>query len=165
MKRIVALALASLCLTVAAGAQARVTVNFLDAQDYTDVPISQRQRADMLEAFSEHFLKLGRQLAPTQHLVVDVVDIDLAGRPRGRMTDDEVEEFRVVHSTDWPRMHLRYLLLDGDTVVARGDVQLSDMAFASRLRTYPPNARWPHEFQMIDDWYRATIRPLQVAAR
>lgn len=152
------------CLALHAVAAAAVTVNYVHAEQFTDLPKTPWQRQQALEDLSQHFQELGAGLQPGQDLVIDVLDIDLAGReePNGfALTGVRI----LRHEGDWPRMHLRYSLLEGGKVLKSGDAQLSDKSYAYRGTTYPSDARWPAEKQMIDVWWRATLAPDAGAAR
>jgi hypothetical protein len=152
-----AAALASLLL--AGPACAEVTVNYVNPEKFADLPRAPYQRRQALDDFAAHFRELGKSLPPGMDVAIDVLDIDLAGREQpNRFGSDEL---RVMHGgADWPRMHLRYALSEHGKVVASGDAQLSDMSYTDDINSYPRDARWPYEMQMIDDWWRKTIAPL-----
>lgn len=153
----IALAVAGLLL--AGAAHAGVTVNFVHADGFSDLPHAPRQRQQALDDFAAHFRQLGEGLRPDQELVIDVLDIDVAGRMEpNRAGGDEI---RVVHGgAEWPRMQLRYTLTEHGRTLASGEARLADQNFATRVNNYPSDARWPYEMQMIDDWWRKTIAPL-----
>ena len=158
------LAFAAACLAAHGIAAASVTVNYVHDAQFTDLPRTPWQRQQALEDISEHFQALGKTLPAGQDLVIDVLDVDLAGReePNG-IAQTGVRILR--HQGDWPRMHLRYALTEGGKVVKSGDAQLSDKAYGNRIAGYPSDARLPAEKQMIDDWWRATIAPDRTAGR
>jgi len=152
-------ALLSACLLLAGSASAAVTVNYVQPDKFSDMPRAPYQRQPALDDFAEHFRQLGETLRADQDLTIDVLDINLAGREEpNRFGGDEI---RVMHGgADWPRMQLRYTLTDHGRTVASGEAQLADQNYATRINSYPGDARWPHEKQMIDDWWRKTIVPL-----
>lgn len=158
------LALAGLCLLLAGAARAGVTVNYIHADQFSDLPREVWQRQQALDDFAEHFRELGKDLRPGQDMVIDVLDIDLAGRERPvRFGHDPI---RVLNEgADWPRMHLRYTLSDHGRTIASGDVQLADKSYTDHINDYPHGSRWPYEMQMIDTWWRKTIVPLETAGR
>lgn len=158
------IALAAAGLLLAGAAQAGVTVNFVDADHFSDLPRTSWQRQQALDDFAAHFRQLGEGLRPEQDLVIDVLDIDVAGREQpSRFGGDEI---RVIHGgADWPRMRLRYALSENGRPVASGEAQLADQNYSTRINSYPSDARWPYEMQMIDDWWRKTIGPLGKAGR
>lgn len=153
----VPLLLASLLL-VPGAAFAAVTVNFVASERFTDMPRTPELRQQALDDVADHFRRLGEGLGPRMDLVVDVLDIDLAGRERpGTPSFDSV---RIMDGIgDRPRMHLRYLLTEDGKEVARGEAELSDSGYRERMSTYQGAESLPYEKQMIDDWWRKTMRP------
>lgn len=152
------------CLLAHGVGAAAVTVNYVRDADFTDLPRTPWQRQQALEDISEHFQALGKGLPAGQDLVIDVLDIDLAGREDpSRFGVSGVRVLR--HEGDWPRMRLRYSLIEGGKVLKSGDAQLSDKSYGSHGNSYPSSARLPVEKQMIDDWWGATIAPDPTAGR
>ncbi|WP_323143539.1 DUF3016 domain-containing protein [Massilia phyllosphaerae] len=152
------------CLASHGIAMAGVTVNYVHDARFTDLPRTPWQRQQALEDISAHFQALGKDLPAGQDLVIDVLDIDLAGREEPNRF--ALSGVRILsHGGDWPRMRLRYSLVEDGKVLKSGDAQLSDKAYGNRVNAYPSDARWPHEKQMIDDWWRATIVPDPGAAK
>lgn len=152
----VATVLAASCLAAPGLATAAVTVNYVHDAGFTDLPRTPWQRQQALEDISEHFQSLGKGLPAGQDLVIDVLDVDLAGREDpSRFGISGVRVLR--HDGDWPRMRLRYSLIEGGKVRKSGDAQLSDKSYGTHVNAYPSTARLPVEKQMIDDWWRATI--------
>jgi hypothetical protein len=140
----------------AGAASAAVTVRYVQPERFTDLPRAPWQRTQALDDFKKHFETLGAALPPGQDLAIDVLDIDLAGReePNGLGSD----ELRIMRGgADWPAMRLRYTLSEGGKVVASGTAQLSDKGYADHINTYPRDARWPYEMQMIDEWWKKTF--------
>nr|WP_314539172.1 DUF3016 domain-containing protein [uncultured Massilia sp.] len=137
-------------------ASAAVTVNFVAPERFTDLPRAPELRQQALDDIADHFRRLGEGLAPHMDLVVDVLDIDLAGRERpGTPSFDSL---RIMDGIgDRPRMHLRYLLTDDGKEVARGEAELSDSGYRERISTYPGAENLRYEKQMIDDWWRKTL--------
>ena len=158
------LALAGLLLAIQGAASAAVTVQYVQAENFTDLPRESWQRQQVLDDIAEHFQELGKTLGPGQDLTVDVLDIDLAGRerPNGFTTDP----IRIRNGRgDWPTMRLRYSLTENGQVVRSGEASLSDKAYMNRISTYPSTERWPVEKQMIDSWWRQAIQPERSARR
>jgi hypothetical protein len=151
--------LAAACLLLAGAARAAVSVDYVHPETFSDLPRAPYQRQQALDDVAEHFRKLGEGLRPGQDLAIEVLDIDLAGREEpNRFGGDEL---RVMHGgADWPRMRLRYTLSENGRTIASGEAQLADQNYAIRINSYPSDARWPHEMQMIDEWWRKTIAPL-----
>lgn len=139
-------------------ASAAVTVNFVASDRYTDLPRAPELRQQALDDLAAHFRHLGEGLGPRMDLVVDVLDVDLAGRERpGTPSFDSV---RIMDGIgDRPSMRLRYLLTDDGKEVARGEAELSDGGYRERVSTYLHAESLPYEKQMIDDWWRKTMPP------
>lgn len=158
------LAFAAALLAAHGIAMAAVTVNYVHDAQFSDLPRTPWQRQQALEDISGHFQALGKDLPAGQDLVIDVLDIDLAGREEPNRF--ALSGVRILHHDgDWPRMRLRYSLVADGKVLKSGEAQLSDKAYGNRVNGYPSDARWPHEKRMIDDWWRATIVPDQGAAK
>ncbi|MDN4051634.1 DUF3016 domain-containing protein [Massilia sp. YIM B02763] len=150
-------ALLVLALLLAQGvADAAVTVHFVAPERFTDLPRTPAQRQQVLDDIADHFRRLGEGLGPRQDLVIDVLDIDLAGRERpGTPSFDSV---RIMDGIgDRPQLRLRYLLTDDGKEVARGEAELSDPGYRERVGTYGGMESLPYEKQMIDDWWRKTM--------
>ena len=156
LRRLAGAALCALSQAAAGSAAAAVTVNYVHDKDFTDLPKTPWQRQQALEDISEHFQELGKQLPAGQDLVIDVLDIDLAGSEAPNQFALSGVRVRR-HEGDWPRMRLRYSLLEGGKVLKSGDAALSDKSYGNHISSYPTDARWPAEKQMIDSWWRATI--------
>ena len=153
------LVLLGACLLLAGSVQAGVTVNFVRPDQFSDLPHAPDQRQQALDDFAEHFRRLGEGLRPGQDLVIDVLDIDVAGREEpSRFGGDEIRVMR--SGAEWPRMQLHYTLSENGRTLASGDAELADQNYRTRVSRYPNDARWPYEMQMIDDWWRRTIAPL-----
>lgn len=87
-----------------------VILTFVDPTRYEDIGINENSRQQALDNLRRLFDLLARRLPQDATLRVDVLDVDLAGKPllpaslRGRY------DVRVNSAIDWPRMHLRYVL-------------------------------------------------------
>jgi hypothetical protein len=109
-----------------------------------------------------HFDKLGKQLPPGQELLVEITDIDLAGRENvGRWPRD----LRIVAGVDWPRINMRFSVVSQGQVVRSGDLQLRDMAFKDRHSRYSNGDGLRYEKRMLDDWFQLTVAPQERTAR
>lgn len=158
------LALAGLFLLSAGAASAGVTVTYDHPEKFTDLPFTQWDREQVLADMTAHFNKLGKQLPPDQNLKIEVLDVDMAGREQPNRRSGQ--DIRILKGgADWPRIHLRYSLESGGTVIKSGDEQLSDMMYLGRLNRYPQGERLQYEKQMLDDWFKKTIAPQQAARK
>jgi len=136
-------------------AAAAVAVAFTNPDRYTDVGKHYAQ-AEVAQREIEGFLKqLGKHyLAPGQTLVVEVLDIDLAGRyePRG----PNLRELRIVRDqADFPLLKLRYVLKAEDRILAAGEDIVTDRVY--RFHSSAPSSNEPmsYEKRMLREWFIA----------
>jgi hypothetical protein len=150
-------------LALATGAVfAGTSVNYVNQERFTDLPAAASDRELVLKELTQHFDKLGKQLPPGQELLVEITDIDLAGRENvGRWPRD----LRIVAGVDWPRIHMRFSVVSQGQVLRSGDLQLRDMAFKDRHSRYSNGDGLRYEKRMLDDWFQLTIAPQERTAR
>ena len=153
------LAVAGACLLsagVALAGTARVT--YQHPERFADMPFSQWEREEVLHSLTDHFDRLARHLPPDQQLQVEVLDLDMAGRLVPTMR--AMRDVRLMHGgADWPRMDMRYAVVQGDQVLKSGQVKLADMAYLHRLSRYADGEHLRYERRMIDDWFYKEITP------
>jgi hypothetical protein len=145
-------------LCAGAAAQAAVTVNFVKAEDYPDMPLSTADRDDILHNISAYFTRLGTNLPEGTDLRIDVLDLDLAGHlePSRRGSRD----LRILRGgADWPRMTLRYAVESGGKVINSGEAKIQDMDYQSHASRMSDSDPLRYEKRMIDDWFYKTIAP------
>ena len=63
---------------LAIGAEAVVTVNFVEPEKYTDMPFGFYDKQRVMDELKKHFDKMAAALPPGQDLKVDVLDIDIS---------------------------------------------------------------------------------------
>jgi hypothetical protein len=115
--------------------EAAVTVSFSDPDHFTDIGDSAQGAPNLrlLRELTAYFQSLGdKHLAPGQALVLDVRDIDRAGRlePWAGGTVP-----RILDSVTWPRMTLRYELREGGKLVAGEEETLRDQNYLQRAQS------------------------------
>jgi len=155
MRHVLRLAAASIAGVLAAvPAMAEVRVTFVDPHTYTDAGLNAPGPVDgnapALIGLRRILERAGQRLPPGQDLQIEVLDVDLAGiLPPWREPTSRV---RVMEPTTWPRIRLRYALLQQGRTVANGEETVTDMAYLSR-----PAARAadPLRFEetMLRDWF------------
>lgn len=140
-------------LAVAAAAHAgTVEVKFIDPDKFTDARDDALRREDVLKTLEERLKQLGaKKLPASQTLQVEVLDIDLAGDAFPRVG---LRETRVLRGrADWPRIHLRYTLREGDKVIRSGDDHLADMNYLMGSLRASQDGPLPYEKRMLDQWF------------
>jgi hypothetical protein len=139
-----------LAMCLALPAQAAVEVNFVHPERYTDAGFGAVETQRTCTEIAQHLDRLGqRYLGAGQDLRIEVLDIDLAGRPHIGVGD-----FRVMRSSgaDWPRMRVRYVLEAAGAAPVRGEELIVDQDYL----------RWPlrtpeslgYEKRMLNEWFR-----------
>jgi hypothetical protein len=151
----VAAALAVCALSAAAGGV--VEVGFVEPKRFADAgrtPMEIERTTRSLAAFLQ---SLGALLPEGSTLRLQVSDVDLAGIPRYDRTDRDV---RVIDGRgDWPRITLRYELVEGERVVATGAEEISDLDYFSRPQMHLPDTDLPYEKRMLANWFRSRFAP------
>ena len=157
--------LAGLCMAAAGAAMADVTVNYIDADHYTDLPRQTVPREAALDEFTQHFQRLSMTMPAGEELVIDVLDIDLAGH--GRPTRNAAEDIRIVTNSvaDWPHVVLRYTLSEHGKVVDSRTVELTDRVETDELHVYPAGLRYPRDMRLLDSWWHGTFQTPAMAQR
>jgi len=149
-------ALAGLLGLAAGAASAGVTVNYIESDKFADLPFAPWERKQVLEELSTYFTKLGEKLPAGQDLVIEVTDIDLAGREYPNVSNGR--DLRILKGTaDWPIINLRYSLTQNGQVLKGGDARLADMNYMQRIGRFSDNDSLRAEKRMIDEWFDATI--------
>ena len=147
-------------LVVAPAAQAAVQVAFPSPESYTDASLDRandgRAREATLRLIREHLERLGqRHLAGDVKLVVDVLDIDLAGEHETLRA--RAYNVRVLRETTWPRIKLRYVLSRGERVLAQGEEMIVDENYLMRVDARISSDPLRYEKRMLDEWFRDRI--------
>ncbi|MBQ5940716.1 MULTISPECIES: DUF3016 domain-containing protein [unclassified Massilia] len=152
------LALAGLLALSAGAASAGVTVKYIEPDKFSDLPFAPWEREEVLKDLSEHFTELGKALPPGQDLLLEVTDIDMAGReyPSSRAARD----LRILRGmADWPVVKLRYTLSENGQVLKTGDAKIADMNYLQRINRWSDGDRLRYEKRMIDEWFAKNIAP------
>jgi hypothetical protein len=140
-------------------ASASVHVSFVDPERYVDARSfgAARIGADksVLRGIRRHLEYLAEhRLPPNLTLNVEVLDIDLAGfRKLGRAGGDAL---RVLTEATWPRITLRYVLIESGNEVLSGEETLADVTYLQHGGRYGSDTL-RHEKRLLDDWFTSRI--------
>jgi hypothetical protein len=130
-----------------------VEVSSPNAARFADAGESSREIETNVNVLTHHLQNLGKRwLAPGQHLSIEIVELDLAGRvfPSARH-----QPLRVLNGgADWPRIEIRYVLSSPAGEIGRGQDRLSDMTYM--VSSYAPATGEPlgYERRMLTEWFR-----------
>jgi len=145
----------SIALLATAPARADVQVTFAAPEKYFDA-IPRRDVAGAREmtirTIREHLVRLGeRYLAPNRTLMIEILDIDLAGELEWWQGPDYV---RYLRSHTWPTIKLRYTLEEsGQTIDSKEEI-VSDPWY--QLHVIPRSGEsMPYEKEMLARWFRS----------
>ncbi|MCW5633317.1 MAG: DUF3016 domain-containing protein [Rubrivivax sp.] len=151
-----AIALISAAVLVAlarpAHAAGSADVRFVDAERFADAGRNPHDRERVLASLKAHVQRLAQRLPDGQQLRVEFLDLDLAGDERMRSSGD----VRVLRGgADWPRMHIRWALQQGDGTLKSGEERLSDLDYlmGSRTLAATSDGDWPYEKRMLTQWF------------
>jgi len=131
-------------------------VRYVDAPRFTDIGRDGATRERAQRQLTEHLQTLARRLPDGQTLRVEFTDIDLAGDIEWR----RASEVRVLRGrADWPRMALRWTLLDGGRTVKTGEERIADMDYLHRLPAAASAGELPYDRALLDRWFSQSIAP------
>ncbi|MBR0680446.1 DUF3016 domain-containing protein [Roseomonas eburnea] len=156
MRAVLSIAATGIAGLVAAGpAQAEVRVTFVNPQSFADANLYAARPADQtsptLVGLRRIFERIGQDLPPGQVLLIEVLDVDLAGYfPPWQVPNPSI---RVMEPTTWPRIRLRYSLSQEGRVVASGEETLTDMTYLQRPEAVRSGAPLRFEEPMLLDWF------------
>lgn len=149
------LTLAALLLAFALPAQAggKAEVTFDKPENFTDIGWTERDRQDTLTSLADWLGKLAARLPEGQVLRVAITDVDRAGQVRPDAAN--IHGFRLLTGrADWPRVELRYTLLDGSRTVKTGEARLFDLAYLqSRLTAELQRDGLGYEKRLLKKWF------------
>ena len=138
---------------------AQVEVRFDHPEKFRDASLDNRgypQGADpqVMKALTQHLQKLGqRYLRPGQQLVIDIRDIDLAGR--FEPWHSQAYDVRFMREITWPTIDLSYTLSQPGKPDQQAQERVSDKMYLSRPgRVASSSDRLYAEKAMLNDWFR-----------
>jgi len=140
----------------AAATRADVHVSFNQPERFSDAsPSGQRgpARERTLREIAAHLERLGtRYLKPGQTLMVEISDVDLAGRiDPWRMGADHL---RILSGSTWPRIVLRYTLTQDGAPPRTAEETVADLDYQSRPEGRMSSDPLRYEKAMLDEWFR-----------
>jgi hypothetical protein len=144
-------------LVFAAVARAGVTVTYVHPEAFSDANLrggyGEKARAPALDGIRQHLERLGqRYLKPDQTLTIEVLDLDLAGRFEPWHAN--AYDVRYMREITWPRMTLRYTLVQNGVTLAQGEEMISDMTYLMDAGARLSSDSLRYEKTMLDDWFR-----------
>ena len=149
---------AALCCAAVLPVQAagKADVSYVKPEEFRDAGRGAVDRERTMTSLTQYVQQLARRLPDGQTLRLEVTDIDLAGEIHPSM---RVNDLRVLRgSADWPRLNLRYTLLDGSRTLKSGEAQLADPAYMfSSIGKSAVDGEMAYEKRMLRKWFDETI--------
>jgi hypothetical protein len=158
MRRLASLILATMAVMMfAETARAGVTVTYVHPETFSDANLrggyGEKARAPALDGIRQHLERLSqRTLKPDQNLKIEVLDLDLAGRLEPWHAN--AYDVRYMREITWPRMTLRYTLVQNGITLAQGEETISDMSYLMDASARLSSDSLRYEKTMLDDWFR-----------
>ncbi|MBA6119231.1 DUF3016 domain-containing protein [Pseudomonas sp. NC26] len=138
---------------------AQVEVRFNHPEKFRDASLDSagyERGADsyVMTTLTQYLQKLGlRYLQPGQQLVIDISDIDLAGR--FEPWHSRAYDVRFMRDITWPSIDLSYTLSQPGKPDQQAKERVSDKMYLSRPGRSASNSdRLYAEKAMLDDWFR-----------
>ena len=140
-----------------ATARADVAVTYVHPENFTDAYLrggyGAKALAPALDGIRQHLELLGRRhLKPDQTLTIEVLDLDLAGQLEPWRA--YAYDVRYMREVTWPKMKLRYTLVQNGVTLAQGEESISDMSYLMDASARVSNDSLRYEKTMLDDWFR-----------
>ena len=122
------------------------------------------ERDAMFRHLARTLTRLGeRDLPPGRKLTVELVDVRPAGQfEPWRASADNV---RILRDVTPPSVKLRYRLTEGKRVIASGDETVTDMNYLWDAAARSSIGSFPHETELMRDWFRDRIVRLKPQPR
>lgn len=150
-------ALAAVFALGAGAASAAVTVNYVNMDQFADLPSSDWEKEEVLKGIADYIKKLGADLPAGQDLTINIYNVDLAGReyPGNRASGD----MRVLEGkSDWPLIELQYSLSANGQVIDSGTAQINDVSYMNRMmKRSQETDRLRYEKRMLQAWFKKTF--------
>jgi len=143
---------------------AQVEVHFDHPEKFRDASLDSagyERGADayVIKTLTQYLHKLGqRYLQPGQQLVIDIRDIDLAGR--FEPWHSRAYDVRFMRDITWPTIDLSYTLSQPGQPSQQAEERVSDKMYLSRPgRVTSSSDRLFAEKAMLNDWFRQRFAP------
>ncbi len=142
---------------------AQVEVHFDHPEQFHDASLASTgyergADAEVMKALTDHLHKLGqRYLQPGQQLVIDIRDIDLAGR--FEPWHSRAYDVRYLRDITWPSIDLSYTLNQPGQPPRQAKEHVSDKMYLSRPGRQASSDRLYAEKAMLTDWFRQRFAP------
>ncbi|WP_448549080.1 DUF3016 domain-containing protein [Thalassotalea fusca] len=135
-------------------AHADVDVSWVAPETFKDIRTTgsesqSRFEARVFKTFEKHIKKLGKKMPDGTKLVVEFVDVDLAGHPAG---------IRQMTSAAFPRLEFNYQVIDeSGNVVLNGNENIRNNNYLSHRNSKYQKAFLGYEKYIFDAWFYSKV--------
>lgn len=135
------------------------SVTWVEPENYRDIRTTtdsqQRFQEQVFQHLTEQFSDMAKvYLDSEQTLVVEVLDLDLAGDTRHSTSSGRV--FRILTSVTPPAISFSYKIMQGEEVVKSDHVKLIDLYYQESVPAI--DQVLVYEKQLIKNWARQSLR-------
>lgn len=147
-------ALAAALVAGSALAGGTVTVSYPPDASFSDAGKTSWDRETTTTHLTQYLQRLGQQyLSEDRTLVVQVLDIDLAGEMRP--TRRSAQDLRIARGmADWPKITVRYSLQANGQVLRSGEETISDMDYSHPRTDRYSSESMAAEKRMLEKWFK-----------
>ena len=139
-----------------------VDVQFVDSKKFVDFKAGENDWLDFEETalghFQRHITKLAQALPEGSKLIINISNIDLAGRLKWK-GHDRIRFFEHKYS---PAIAFDYQLIEGDKFLAQGNASLRNTAFLSNSNSRDKFKALGYEKRLFTKWFDATLKSFEV---
>lgn len=137
------------------GVAGEITVTWKNPETFSDVRAANESQSKfrdrVIAKLTKHWQEQAEQLPDGIKLEIVMTNLNLAGQVEYSFAMNR--DIRVVKNLYWPRMSFEYKLLDGKSVINKGQEQLSDMMFMDRGNLRSNRDVYSYEKRIISDWF------------
>ncbi len=142
-----------------------ISVNWVKTSEYKDIEAADENQKKFEKRLflnlEKHFNKLNKKLPDNHQLLINVTNIDLAGRvlPGVSLGLNTPRDVRIVEYHHFPKIKLNYRLQNGDgEPLKSGDAVLKSISFLDKIETRKINRdEFDYEKIMLTDWFNKTF--------
>jgi len=163
-KILIATGLALVFLTVSQTAAAKVEIKLQEPEKFRDIEVSNHTKKRSIDSLTKDMTKLferlaGRHLSDKQNLVVEITEVDLAGRVE-HMVGPNHDDLRVVRDNDYFKLYFNYKLLSQDgSVIKQGKAKLKNfLSHTPDMRRKSNRTTADHFERELNKWFNKELK-------
>lgn len=137
---------------------AEVEIKWSNIDNYTDIEAGEENRKYFKEwvskSIGKHIDKLANSLPSDQKLIIEVLNVDLAGTVKFK----DSKQVRIIKEAFPPELELQYKLVNSEnSVIKEEKILLRNLKFLQSVSTKYRSQSLGYEKEMLDDWFKETF--------